>query len=151
MPKRTEALGPRPYLKKNISKLVVNTTIDPHHKFTSPDDNETVDISSFIFNFSPTKNIYICNNGTCEEHNLKDAKRHRDTATINGNKAYTRSDCFGSCNWKYGNNHIVDSVNNITAVKDVQTFDAAKCDNNWCVALTIVLVVLIILTILVLR
>ena len=132
-------------IKKNISTLVNNTTMNPINNYPQ-NKNKNFDISSMIFNFRPTKHVYTCKNGRCKEHKLTDAKKHGRSATVNGNTAYTRSDCFGSCNWTSGNNY-----HNAGGVQEVQHVKVNECDNNWCVALTIVLVVLIMLSILVLR
>jgi len=145
--------------KENISTLVINTTVDPTHNFMSLyDGNKKVDnINSMIFNFRPTKYIYTCEGGKCSAHKLIDAKRHRRSATVNGNKAYTRSDCFGSCNWKSGRHPKqnpkhpkVDTVKGNNDEKGTSTVDEKECTNNWCVALTIILIVLIMMSILVL-
>lgn len=132
--------------KKNILNLMNNTTVNPDQLNTSNNysHHKKFDIASMMFNFKSTKYIYTCNNGKCTEHKLKDAKRHIHTATVNGNVAYTRSDCFGSCKWAPGINDTMDIW------KDGQT-DGNKCNNNWCRILTIVLIVLIVLSILVMR
>jgi hypothetical protein len=142
----------------NILTLVINTTVNPHHNFTqfhhTDETDETVDIASMTFNFRPTKKIYTCENGTCTEHNLTDAKKHRRTATIKGNTAYTRNDCFGSCKWDSGNKiptYPNSKAGMIKDTKDTPLGNEKECTNNWCASLTIVLGVLIILSILVLR
>ena len=134
-------------ITKNISTLVINTTINPLHNYPHY-DNKNFDISSTIFNFRPTKYIYTCQSGKCTEHKLIDAKKHERMATVNGNTAYTRSDCFGSCNWSPGNNY--QAINSVHVSQSVKT-PVDNCDNKWCITLTIILIILIIMAILILR
>ena len=134
--------------KTNISKLVVNTAVNSLHNLSSI-VSEKFDISSMIFNFHPTKKIYTCDNGKCTEHQLTDAKRLNRTAHLNGNIAYTRSDCFGSCKWGSDTQHSMSNTDTrLVLGGDIQTIN--ECDNNWCIALTTVLVILIMLSIIIL-
>ena len=45
------------------------------------------------------KILYYCQHGKCKKDILKNATTKGETARYKGNIAYTRDDCFGSCNW----------------------------------------------------
>jgi len=137
---------------KNILNLMNNTTVNPDHLNTSNNysQHKKFDIASMVFNFKSTKYIYTCDNGKCTEHKLKDAKTYNHTATVNGNVAYTRSDCFGSCKWESDINDTMDIGKDSDIGKGGQN-NVNNCNNNWCSILTIVLIVLIVLSILMLR
>ena len=73
-------------------KLVVNNNYNP--KLDGLKD-------SFVHSFyNNDKPLYYCQNGKCIQETLGNAKTKGIRAMYNGNVAYTRSDCFGSCAWK---------------------------------------------------
>jgi len=119
----------------NIVKLFVNTTHDPTK---SKNHN-----NSMIFTLIPTKKIYTCKNGICSEYLLKDIKQKKGhEVIIDGNVAYTRNDCFGSCYW---------SSDKLSTTNKNINKNCGINKNNLCIVLIIILTVLIFLSIVVLK
>ena len=114
-------------------KLVVNNNYDP--KLDGIKD-------SFVYSFyNNDKPLYYCQNGKCIQDTLGNTKMKGSRARYNGNVAYTRSDCFGSCAWKsIGNcsNELTTGVSNEPTKNQLSTL---------CIFLIIAVVLLVLIAI----
>jgi len=114
--------------------LVINVNYDP--KLDGLKD-------SFVFSFyNKDKPLYYCQNGKCIKDTLGNAKTKGSQAMYNGNVAYTRGDCFGSCNWKrIGNcsNELMSGVSTESTTK--------KPLSTMCIVLIVAVVLLVLIAV----
>ena len=115
-------------------KLVVNNNYDPNLDGLK---------DSFIFSFyNKDKPLYYCSNGKCIKDILGNAKTSGIQATFDGNVAYTRSDCFGSCDWKSIGNCSNDLMSGVSTDSTTN-----KPLSTMCIVLIIAIVLLVLIAI----
>ncbi len=113
-------------------KLVVNNNYSP-----SIDGLK----DSFLFSFyNKDKSLYYCEDGKCVKDKLENAKTEGIKASFNGNTAYTRSDCFGSCGWKD-----IGVCGNVLKLGSSDTASTKKHLSTLCIVSIIAIVLLMLL------